>query len=175
MCSTDNLLINRYRSQLMGVAALGVVLVHSIDIVHWNSIIENIVGYGGVGVYIFVYLSAIGLFISLKTRGAGYNKFEFYKRRFQRVLVPYLLIAGSWYGVKCLIFQRDTLGFLYELSTLSFWIDHQGAWYVAMLIPVYLIFPYFFDWIEGSSGKQKLTRKIKIISICIVTFTVVFL
>lgn len=84
MCSTDDLLINRYRNQLMGVATLGVLLVHSIDIVHWNSIIENIVGYGGVGVYIFVYLSAIGLFISLKTRGVGYKKFDFYKRRFQK-------------------------------------------------------------------------------------------
>lgn len=174
MCSTDDLLINRYRNQLMGVATLGVLLVHSIDIVHWNSIIENIVGYGGVGVYIFVYLSAIGLFISLKTRGVGYKKFDFYKRRFQRVLVPYLLIAGSWYGVKYLVFQHDILGFLYELSTLSFWIDHQGAWYVAMLIPVYLIFPYFFDWVEGNSRKCKFTRQIKIISISTIVFIAVF-
>ncbi len=38
--------------------------------------------------------------------------------------------------------------FLYDLSTLSFWIADRGIWYVAMLIPVYLVFPFYFKWIE---------------------------
>ena len=53
------------------------------------------------------------------------------------------------------------LSFFYELSTLSFWIDHQGAWFVAMLIPVYFVFPWLFDWVEGDCQNQR-TRQIKI-------------
>lgn len=46
--------------------------------------------------------------------------------------------------------------FLYDISTVSFWVEHKGAWYVAMLIPVYLIFPWFYDWAERSYRELKV-------------------
>lgn len=167
--------INVYRKQLMGIAALGIIFVHSRDIVTWPNFLTSLFGYGGIGVYIFVYLSAIGLFNSLKSRGRGYKKSDFYKRRFQRVFVPYLLIAVTWYGIKYLIFQHDAIGFIYELSTLSFWNNHQGAWYVAMVIPMYLVFPWFFDWVEASNSPNKLTRNRKIVVVCVAASTTVFI
>ena len=45
--------------------------------------------------------------------------------------------------------------FIYELSTLSFWIEHKGAWYVAALLPIYMIYPIFFKWTEKSNRKAK--------------------
>lgn len=143
MCGTEDPLINQYRNLLMGIAAIGVLCVHSNSIINLPSCLGKLFGYGGIGVYIFVFLSSIGLYYSLKS--CGYSKSEFYKRRFQRVIVPYLLIAATWYGTKYLFIQHDITEFFYELSTLSFWIDHQGAWYVAMLLPIYLVFPWFFD------------------------------
>lgn len=157
----------------MGIATLGVLFVHSRNIIVLPRIVSVLFGYGGIGVYIFVFLSSIGLYFSLKIRGGGYSKTEFYKRRFQRVFVPYLLIAGSWYGVKYLLIQHDIYGFFYELSTLSFWRKHQGAWYVAMLIPVYFVFPYFFDWVEGGRPKM-LTRNRKSISVTVIIIVLTF-
>lgn len=83
MFSTEGPLINQYRNQLMGIAAIGVLCVHSNSIVNLPSYLNSLFGYGGIGVYIFVFLSSIGLYCSLKSRG-GYKKSEFYKRRFQR-------------------------------------------------------------------------------------------
>ncbi|MDB7951543.1 acyltransferase family protein [Faecalitalea cylindroides] len=165
--------IGKYRTQIMGIAALGVVLGHSRDIVEWPAIINSIFGYGGIGVYIFVFLSAIGLYHSLKSRGRNYNKASFYKRRFARVIVPYCLIAMTWYGIQDLFLNKDILLFIYDVSTLSFWVEHKGAWYVAMLIPVYLLFPCFYDWAEKRKNiRIILTLVISVIfsficSICI--------
>ncbi len=33
---------------------------------------------------------------------------------------------------------------LFELSTISYWINHRGAWFIAMLIPVYAITPVHY-------------------------------
>ena len=77
-----NAQIGKYRIQIMGIATIGVLLVHSNDVVAWPTFIKSIFGYGGVGVYIFVFLSALGLYNSLKSRGEAYSKTSFYKRRF---------------------------------------------------------------------------------------------
>lgn len=67
--------------------------------------------------------------------------------------MPYLIIAGAWYAIKYFLLVLDPISFLYELSTLSFWIRHKGAWYVAMLIPLYAIYPILYDFIEKRNRK----------------------
>lgn len=48
--------------------------------------------------------------------------------------------------------------FLYELSTLSYWIEHKGAWYVAMLIPLYLVYPFYYKWLNaGNITRRTIT------------------
>lgn len=165
--------IEKYRTQIMGIGALGIILVHSKDLVEWPAIISSIFGYGGIGVYIFIFLSAIGLYHSLKSRGKNYNKISFYKRRFIRLIVPYCLIAMTWYGIQDLLIHGKILLFIYDVSTLSFWVEHKGAWYVAMLIPIYLLFPWFYDWAEKKRNiRVILTLVVSVIfsfgcSICI--------
>lgn len=107
--------------------------------------------------------------------GTRNKKDEFYKRRFQRVIAPYLLIAATWYGIKYLLIQQNPTGFFYELSTLSFWIDHQGAWYVAMLVPVYLIFPLFYNWVEDGNRQNKLIGNFKIAAVGVIVSIATFI
>ena len=147
---------SKYRTELMGIAALGVLAGHSTDIVRYPIVLQTLLSYGAVSVYIFAVLSGMGLYYSLKKRGAGYSKWEFYKRRMFRVFLPYLLIAGTWYGIKYLVIERSISGFIYELSTLSYWMEHKGAWYVAMLLPAYLLFPFLYDFVERKKGKVRL-------------------
>lgn len=145
--------INKYRKQLMGFSTLGVLCVHSNRIVHWPSAISKLMEYGGIGVYIFIYLSGIGLYNSLK-RSKGIK--DFYISRFCRVLIPYVLVASTWYVLEHLLIERDVIAFFYELSTLAFWIEHKGAWYVAMLLPLYLILPFFYNWVEHEHRSIKV-------------------
>lgn len=89
-----------------------------------------------------------------------------------RVMVPYLIIASTWYGIKYIIIEHDIQNFLYEISLLSFWKDHLGAWYVAMLIPLYLVFPFLFDWIEVTKNNKTEKSIICIIAAVIFSFII---
>lgn len=146
-------LLSRYRNELFGIAAMGTVISHANYFVMNDipSIVQKILAYGGTGVYIFALLSGMGLYFSLTSKDVFQNKttvVDFYKKRFTRVIIPYVLIVGLWYAIKYLVCLNEPIGFFYELTTLSFWIEHSGAWYVAMLIPVYVFFPYYYMWVE---------------------------
>lgn len=69
--------------------------------------------------------------------------------------------------------QKDIVAFVCDVSTLSFWSEHRGAWYVAMLIPVYIIFPLFYDWIEQGKEKWKLFFSL-MCSVLIISLVAIF-
>lgn len=144
--------LTAYRSELFGIATLMIVLCHSVSIVPFPGGLATLISYGTMGVNIFLFLSGIGLYYSLKNNG---DCLIFYKKRFNRVIVPYLFIGGLWYGIRYLICEKGNIvQFLYELSTLSFWKEHKGAWYVAAIIPIYMLYPLLFRWLE--KGKRAL-------------------
>ena len=68
---------------------------------------------------------------------------QWYARRYKRVLVPYLIIIGFQY-ILSIIHGMPISNALLELSTIGYWINHQGAWFIAMLIPVYAITPFHY-------------------------------
>ena len=144
--------LTTYRGELFGIATLMIVLCHSVSIVPFPGGLATLIAYGTMGVNVFLFLSGIGLYYSLKNNG---NYLVFYKKRFIRVIVPYLFIGGLWYGIRYLICEKGNIvQFLYELSTLSFWKEHKGAWYVAAIIPIYMLYPLLFRWLE--KGKRAL-------------------
>lgn len=144
--------LTAYRSELFGIATLMIVLCHSVSIVPFPGGLATLISYGTMGVNIFLFLSGIGLYYSLKNNG---DCLIFYKKRFNRVIIPYLFIGGVWYGIRYLICEEGNIvQFLYELSTLSFWKEHKGAWYVAAIIPIYILYPLLFKWLE--KGKRAL-------------------
>lgn len=157
----------RQRNSLLGIGAIGVLIVHSSLIINYPNYLKVLVGYGGLGVYLFTFISGIGLYFSLQN--SRRSRIDFYKRRYVRLFVPYFLIAGVWYGIKYLLLTQNIGSFFYELSTLSFWVEHRGAWYVAMLIPLYLVYPLFFDWME--KGRRLIKTVIAIGVILIVSLT----
>ena len=155
--------LSKYRSELFGIATIGIVLNHyQYFAIGIPRIIATALSYGGSGVYIFVLLSGLGLYYSLSSPNKSLS--SFYKKRAFRIFIPYFLIAGIWYLIKYLIILKDPINFIYELSTVSFWLEHRGAWYVAMLIPVYLVFPFIYLWIE-QSGKYRLHKTVVLLTV----------
>lgn len=101
----------------MGIGAIGVLCVHSCQLIVWPPLLHKLFSYGGVGVYLFMFLSGIGWFYSLEkinqSNQAGGK--DFYSHRAKRILIPYCLIAGVWYAIKDLFVGHNVLLFLYEL------------------------------------------------------------
>lgn len=134
--------LSEYRTELMGIAAVWVVLCHAKQHCSFNSLISALLGLGNNCVDIFLFLGGMGMYFSLERvwkKQIGIT--SWYKKRITRVVVPYLLAAIPFY-IWFTVYNGYSVGrFFYHASTLSFWGEHEGMWYVDLLIPLYLITP----------------------------------
>lgn len=145
-------LLSKYRSQLMGLAALMIIICHMpAHHVSMPGIIARIIAQGGLGVDIFLFLSGMGMWFSLKKIE---NKpwLSWLKKRYVRVLLPYLLITIPVFSIKAILNDWSFGLFVWRLSTLSFWTEGWGAWFVSLIIVLYLVTPGLFNLF---SGKRK--------------------
>lgn len=138
--------VSKYRNELFGVAAILVLLVHSINY-DWpgGRIVEEIFKQGSIGVDIFLFLAGVGLYYSLKRDS---NIKNFMSRRIKRVLIPYLILAIPGYILLDLIVKNIGVSrFFLDIFLLEFWIYGSSiTWYVSFTIILYLIYPaiYYF-------------------------------
>lgn len=139
-------LISKFRSELMGLATIGILMCHA----HAYDVslpfhLDSVLGLGQMGVMLFFFLSGIGLSYSLgNVEFSCKSTLKWYRKRFTRLLIPYLIITGSAILVEMIgnqIFSGG--GYLYRLSTVSYWFHDGGAWFVCVLIPLYLIAPFW--------------------------------
>lgn len=155
-------LLSKYRTKLMGIAIIWIVLYHGNEIgmilPKPLEIINFVLEKGRGGVEIFLFLSGLGLYYS-------YNKNpdmkRFYKRRMVRVIFPYLLISLPFWIGQDLFIHRNFSAFLKNITLISFWTErYTRLWYFGLLIPLYLIFPFLYKCIfDGSGqGKSEVTR-----------------
>jgi len=142
--------LSKYRTQLMGIAMIWVVFFHS-EITSGFIAINYIKFFGYGGVDIFLMLSGIGVFFSIK--GNESTK-QFYKRRFLRIL-PYYIPVVLLFSLYKVVFQEQTsLSIIYNITTLSFWLgkDITGFdafdWYVPSLLFFYAVTPPYIKWFK---------------------------
>lgn len=163
--SFDLSLITKYRTNLMGFAALMIIICHfSVYVKSMPHFLRFIFGFGNLGVDVFLFLSGIGCYYSLCRCN---NSCIFLKKRFIRVFIPYTLVSIIFLFLPCIMGGGNWVDSLYVFSTLSYWISHRGAWYIALLIPLYILTPTLF---LGFS-----TLKNRILMLLIVIFSIQFL
>lgn len=101
----ENIPISKYRNAIYGIATLGIIATHNSqylsDFPNW---IIKILRFGGSGVFIFAFLSGMGLFITLNRE---YNIRKYYYHRLKRVFIPYFIISFLWYGYKYIIIEHN--------------------------------------------------------------------
>lgn len=136
--------ISKYRTQLMGLATLLIIFGHSAG----NGVVmpgwlESLCGLASVGVDIFLLVSGFGLWYSLNKTQSGESIKYWYIRRYKRILIPYLLIIG-FQNILAIQHGTSVLDALLEVSTISYWLNHRGAWFIAMLIPLYALTPIHY-------------------------------
>lgn len=137
----------------MGIAAMLIIICHAYaNGVEMSVPIRKILCMGGNGVDMFLFLSGMGLTCSLENEKWKDNLLEWYKRRFSRILIPYLLFAIPFYAIIVLLNHQNVVDYFLKISTLSYWLNGWGLWYVALLIPLYLLTPIIVRLVTGSNS-----------------------
>ena len=149
-------LYSRYRKELMGIAIMMVVVSH----VYMSGVplpdsIRRLTGFGACGVELFLFLSGFGLWKSYSETTNNFrnvkakNLMQWYKRRYLRILVPYLLFSIPIYGLFAMMDHLDFAEYIRRVFFLSFWTEGWGLWYLAMLIPLYFFAPLVIKLLMG--------------------------
>lgn len=132
-------LLNKYRKEIMGLAALWICVFHAWTPEWANpNIVWFIKSIGYMGVDIFFLMSGIGMTYAIKKE----NLIEFYARRAKRLLPAYLIMAiimkfespWSLYG-----FIAHVSGYVFYRITL-----YDLLWFVPAIGTLYLVFPLFY-------------------------------
>jgi len=151
----DGKLISKYSSALMGLAAIAVIVCHSSPYVDFSVVIgsrlnifHTLMGVlGNYAVKMFFFLSAIHLYFSMKKND---DVLTFYKRRFTRLLLPYFFIAIFGSILNYFVLDLNILGFLKDYFLVGYFIEGGSSWFVAAIIPMYIVFPLLFKLINKS-------------------------
>lgn len=115
-------LLNIHRKEIFVVATLLIIFGHSQDFVHsiFSDSLISVIGYGGIGVTMFAFLSGIGLWHLLDNNDDILN---FYKKRTKRVIIPYLFIAIPFCLLLDIYVKKDAMLFIQEVTCVGYWIN----------------------------------------------------
>ena len=111
---------------------------------------------GDQGVQIFLVASGFGLAISSLSKSSEISCKEFYKKRLLRIL-PLWIAAHLMFIIVHLLFQKGlspldwrTWASLFGLRSLPevFYFGFPAWWYIGLLLQLYLIFPFIFDFLK---------------------------
>ena len=138
---------------LMGFAALWIFVYHiwqpMFGLVPVLGRLESIVKYVGfAGVDLFFFLSGGGLVFSIQ-KG---NVWSFYKRRVERILIPYLIMAVCY-----ALYQHWSVGlFFARISGVYFYTKSMYGflWYVPAILTLYLLFPAYYALFSRCKNKS---------------------
>lgn len=163
MCRDDFKLkiqmLSTYRNLLMGLAAIGVFVMHFIvqGVLAFPSPLKKIetvlLLWGSSGVDVFCLLSGFGLFYSLEKNP---KLSQYYKKRVIRVYIPFLLITIPGY----LFFLKISIKkSLIKWTTLYLWVSgNDGTWFVSFIIVMYLLSPIIYKFYKSSSTKKLIVK-----------------
>lgn len=131
----------------MGIATLMIIVCHAAS---WcpglPPVVRSFLLLGNLGVDLFLFLSGVGLFFSWSfllssSKQGECPRVKWFFHRYVRLLIPYLLISIPFYVFLGCLKDESLSTIISNITTLSYWTKHEGAWYVAMLIPLYLVTP----------------------------------
>lgn len=150
--------ISQYRTQLMGISALMIIICHSLlapGILVENPLFRWVIIQGNRGVDIFLLVSGIGLYYSLCSHNGSLSKW--YSKRYKRILVPYLVTLLPYFFYAVISGRSNITESLMFITSVSYYTDHVGYWFVDMLFVLYLITPFYYKIFTKCKYKISLT------------------
>lgn len=143
--------ISAARNVLFGLSTLIILFFHSSILIPESLPVLNFIQEtGNIGVDIFLFLSAVGLYFSFSKKECVA---DFYKRRMLRILPPLLLFTIIWFAFEGTGGLKAYLSNVFMLSFIT-----QGTrivWFFALLLVLYMLYPLIYhaikkwDWIAA--------------------------
>jgi len=155
-------MLSKYRSQLYGFSILWITLFHVFEInsdkMNYPWVSSLILKNGGIGVDIFLFLSGISLYFSMKKLYAKYDDLdkkkifkEFYKRRFSKILKVYICVCIPYFIIRYFIFTLNWMSFVKQIF---FCMNKVGMfWFLGCIMLCYFIYPYIYYFMERDQKK----------------------
>lgn len=140
------------RLNLMGVATIMILVCHApaskVLMPEWLAHVCNL---GNYGVDIFLLLSGLGCYYSLKKQSCNekLGGASWIKRRFRRILGPYIIVYLPYCMLFFLIGKYGIGDCLLCLSAVEYWFFHRGAWFVSLILILYLLSPLLYRMFIG--------------------------
>ena len=145
----------KQRAEIYGFLALWIMVFHLNTVgipIPCIPLLTKFIKIGNAGVDVFFFLSGYCLYLSLSRNS---NVCNFFRKRFKRVLLVYLIIAIPFLIYKMAFETRSNIvfNFFFDLSGLSFWFKHcLNLWFVHAIIVFYLLTIPFFHFIRKGIG-----------------------
>ena len=172
-------LLSKYRTEIYGIATLMIMVFHCQVIIPLSGVINFINSHLNYGVDIFLIMSGICIYFSFSK---DQNYIRFMKKRFDRTLIPYLVITPFFWIWKDLIAELDILDFVYNITGLSLILSRENnylvigkpqIWYVAFILAMYAVYPIIYKALFTVTEKQK--NKNFVLLITIIVALIIFL
>lgn len=150
-------LLSKYRNQLMGFAAFWILLFHEWTIINpeksniFSKVFINFKIFGYCGVDIFFLLSGMSLVYAINKE----TTLEFYKKRFKRVILPFLFMGIFYMSTKYWSFSemlKNIFGYNFYTQTI-----YSFLWFGPAIMTLYLLFPIYYKLFNKSQSKLSFT------------------
>lgn len=151
----DFSVLSSYRLELMGLAALWIILNHtykldlsalpntSTIIRLFCAVISSLKPAGNIGVDIFLIFSGLGLYYSFSKNS---NLSSFYKKRAIRILPALFMVTSIYYAFKCVSIKEYLASvFLIDYFTKC----NTSFWYFALVILLYILYPVIHKFVKS--------------------------
>lgn len=153
------------RNTVYGICAVWILLFHIFRYISIPAvpILSNLLRLGNLGVDVFLFLSGMGLCVSVCKHGySGKAWADFYCRRAARILPPYLIVMVPYYCWAALCqhtggLMRRLALFFSDLLYITFLVRGiQIVWFVLAIFVFYLLFPILYRFAKKASPLQKV-------------------
>lgn len=141
--------LSQYRSQIYGFTIIWIVLFHIWEsfskYITYNWVAVNFIKRGNMGVDIFLFLSGISLYYSMKKHPQQSTK-SFYKKRFNRLIKIYILVCIPFF-----ILMKATNNYsIEELIKQLLFINKNvnSFWFLLVIAICYLVYPILYRLIQ---------------------------
>ncbi len=174
--------LSKYKAEIYGISILWIMLFHAHPMfgVHYDfgknflKPIDTFIGFGNMGVEIFLFCSGIFLYFSFVRNS---DAFQFMCKRIARLFWPVILISGPYWIYTCIIKNDSVLQFVSKCTMLDFWISgDQQIWFVSAIFLFYLIYPYIYGFMFKSKLSNEVVRlALMLVVVAVVTVSVCYI
>lgn len=146
--------LSKYRTELLGLSAILIMLFHFHLWQLFPEFTKYVLRFAFGAVDIFLFLSGVGLCYSMNKNE---SILSFYSRRFSKIYPSFAMVTV----ITLLIGHKTVLSMIFLFTGITYWLApffnvDAGFWYISLIIPLYVVFPYLYRFSKSASGFQSL-------------------